>query len=166
MIQTKRLTIKPFSKEDAEEILHIMTNETVKQTYLVPDFSPKEQGLKTANHIIALSHDPKHCVLGVYLGGDLIGFLNDVETENDAIEMGYVIAPAYQNQGYATEAFGAVIAHLFSRGFREVIAGAFAENLSSIRVMEKCGMQKIAKRADIEYRGKLHRCVYYAVKAD
>ena len=45
-------------------------------------------------------------------------------------------------------------------------AGAFAENLSSIRVMEKCGMQKLAKRADIEYRGKLHRCVYYAVKAD
>ena len=87
-------------------------------------------------------------------------------SENDAIEMGYVIAPAYQNQGYATEAFGAVIAHLFSRGFREVIAGAFAENLSSIRVMEKCGMQRIAKKADIEYRGKLHHCVYYSIKAD
>jgi RimJ/RimL family protein N-acetyltransferase len=166
MIQTKRLIIKPFSEEDAEAIFHIMTNESVKQTYLVPDFTSKEQGLKTANRLIALSHDSKHCVLGVYLGEALIGFLNDVEMENDSIEMGYVISPAYQNQGYATEAFGAVITYLFSRGFREVIAGAFAENLSSIRVMEKCGMKRMAKRADIEYRGKLHRCVYYAIEAN
>jgi RimJ/RimL family protein N-acetyltransferase len=166
MIQTKRLIIKPFSEEDAEAIFHIMTNESVKQTYLVPDFTSKEQGLKTANRLIALSHDSKHCVLGVYLGEALIGFLNEVEMENDSIEMGYVISPAYQNQGYATEAFGAVITYLFSRGFREVIAGAFAENLSSIRVMEKCGMKRMAKRADIEYRGKLHRCVYYAIEAN
>jgi hypothetical protein len=33
-------------------------------------------------------------------------------------------------------------------------------------VMEKCGMKRMAKRADIEYRGKLHRCVYYAIEAN
>ena len=141
-----------------------MSDEQVKQTYLVPDFPSEEVGLKTARRLIALSADEKHCILGIYLEGVLIGFVNDVEWGDGFVEMGYVVAPEYWNRGYATEAFRAVISRLFDRGLEKVIAGAFATNLSSLRVMEKCGMAKIEKKAEIEYRGKLHRCVYYAIK--
>ncbi len=163
-IQTKRLLCKPFSAEDACEILRIMTNECVKQTYLVPDFISEEQGLKTARRLIALSNDEKHCVLGIYRDGVLVGFLNDVEIADKSIELGYVITPVHQSKGYATEAFRAVIAYLFEKGYDEIIAGAFSSNAASIRVMEKCGMTRIAKRAEIEYRGRLHHCVYYSIK--
>jgi RimJ/RimL family protein N-acetyltransferase len=165
MLQTERLILKPLSPEDEYGIYRIMADENVKQTYLVPDFPSVEAGLKTARRLIAISADEKHCILGIYLEGVLIGLINDVEWGEDSVEMGYVIASDYQKRGYATEAFRAVIPHLFERGLKKVIAGAFATNLASIRVMEKCGMTKIQKKAEIEYRGKLHRCVYYAIKA-
>ena len=51
---------------------------------------------------------------------------------------------------------------LWRHGFRKVIAGAFEENRASLRVMEKCGMTLQPETEDIDYRGKIHRCVYYA----
>ena len=53
---------------------------------------------------------------------------------------------------------------LFDRGYKVILAGAFKENCVSIKVMQRLGMQKIAKEEDIEYRGKIHRCVYFALK--
>lgn len=46
-------------------------------------------------------------------------------------------------------------------GYQSVKAGAFEENLVSIRVMEKCGMISIEQEDIIEYRGKKYRCIYY-----
>ena len=40
----------------------------------------------------------------------------------------------------------------------------FEENIASKRVMEKCGMIPIGKEEYIEYRGVVHRCVYYSIK--
>jgi RimJ/RimL family protein N-acetyltransferase len=91
----------------------------------------------------------------------LVGFLNDVEIENGAIELGYVIHPRFQGNGYATEALGIAIGELFHLGFQAVITGAFRQNAASIRVMEKNGMTRIEKTEPIEYRGKTHICVYY-----
>ena len=164
MIQTERLTLKPFSAEDDRAIYQIMADDCVKKTYLVPDFPSEEAGLKLARRLIALSADDAHFIRGIYRNGILIGLINDVERGEGTMELGYVVAPPYQNQGYATEAFRAVIVHLFEKGWKEVITGAFSKNAASIRVMEKCGMKKIEKQAEIEYRGHLHRCVYYAIK--
>jgi len=55
---------------------------------------------------------------------------------------------------------------MFARGFSEVLAGAFEENLASMRIMEKSGMTRIEKTDEIEYRGKVHQCVYYSKKCD
>ena len=51
---------------------------------------------------------------------------------------------------------------LFAKGFREVVCGAFEENTASLRVMEKAGMEKLDITESIEYRGKVHNCVYYS----
>ena len=55
-------------------------------------------------------------------------------------------------------------AELFQKGCREILCGAFEENAASLRVMEKAGMQKLDKTEEIDYRGRLHRCVYYSMK--
>ena len=65
---------------------------------------------------------------GIYLGDQLIGFVNTVEAEKSCIELGYVIHPAHHNHGYATEMLQAVIADLFEKGYHEICAGAFQEN--------------------------------------
>lgn len=146
---------------DLETMLDILTNDCVKQTYMLPDFPSREDAVPLFQRLVYLSGDSRRFVRGIYADETLVGFLNDVEIENGAIELGYVIHPRFQGNGYATEALGIAIGELFRLGFQAVITGAFRQNAASIRVMEKNGMTRIEKAEPIEYRGKTHICVYY-----
>jgi RimJ/RimL family protein N-acetyltransferase len=58
-------------------------------------------------------------------------------------EIGWVIAPAHQGQGFATEAARAALQICFDQlGLRRVTAGCFVENEASWRIMEKLGMRR------------------------
>jgi RimJ/RimL family protein N-acetyltransferase len=58
-------------------------------------------------------------------------------------EIGWVIAPAHQGQGYATEAARTALEICFEPlGLRRVTAGCFVENEASWRIMEKLGMRR------------------------
>lgn len=153
--------LRPISPHDREAVLDILTNTCVKQTYMLPDFSCQEDAVPLFQRLVALSADPDRYVRGIYTGGSLVGFLNDVEVANETIELGYVIHPRFQGSGYATEALGLAITELFRLGFRAIITGAFSTNAASIRVMEKNGMTRMEKTDEIEYRGHTHTCVYY-----
>ena len=67
----------------------------------------------------------------------------------------------FKNKGFATETLSACIDLIFQSGFKTVKAGAFEENFASQRVMQKCGMTLTGEEEQIEYRGEIHRCVYY-----
>ncbi len=161
-VKTERLELKPICKNGLQALADLLMDETVKQTYMVPDFACREDALKLADRIRAMSDDPNRYVAGLYLGEQLIGMFNEVERMDNCIEMGYALLPYFYNRGYCTEAMTGVIAYLLSQGFDRVLAGAFEENAASLRVMEKSGMTKIEKQDRIEYRGKSHRCIYYA----
>ena len=163
-IQTQRLLLKPFSDHDRDAILALLTNEQIKQTYMIPDFHSPEQAEKMFHRFQELSLSEDRYVAGMYLNNALIGFLNDVGIHDHEIELGYVVDPRYHNQGYATEALKAVIAHLFRQGFRQISAGAFEDNPASIRVMVKSGMTLLDKTEDMDYRGVTHHCVYYSIQ--
>ena len=127
-------------------------------------FETEEQVEKLFCRLRDLSVSEDFYQVGIFYEGNLIGFANEVERENGAIELGYVIHPKYHNQGYATEMLMAMIEQLWKEGFSEIITGAFKENRASIRVMEKCGMKKLDKMDQIEYKGVNHTCVYYSKK--
>lgn len=166
VIQTKRLILRPFADRDREAILRIFFCEEVKKTYMIPDFTSEAQAEKLFLRMKELSREDGHFVAAITLGGKMIGFLNDCGAdENGTIEIGYVIHPDYQGNGYMTEALGAVIPELFRIGYRRVIAGFFEENTASRRVMEKCGMRRLPEEEDISYRGKIHHCIYYGADA-
>ncbi len=160
-IQTSRLQIAPFGEQDRPALARLLLDDAIKKTYMIPDL-PDEAALdKLICAFLALSHAEDRFVRGIYLDNDLIGFVNDVDITETVIELGYVIAPAHWGQGYASEMLRAVMPALLDKGFACVLAGAFSENTASIRVMEKCGMEKIARTDVIEYRGVVHQCVYY-----
>ena len=157
---TPRLVLKPIIPEDAPKLGAILREDIVKATYMVPELDvPAAE--KLALRIINLSYDPKRYVRGVYCKNELIGALNDVEVCDGTMELGWFIAPAEHNKGYATEAVSAAISNLFTKGYQRIIAGAFSENKASIRVMEKAGMHPISKTEDIEYRNAIHKCVFF-----
>jgi RimJ/RimL family protein N-acetyltransferase len=58
-------------------------------------------------------------------------------------QLGYIFDPVYGGHGYATEAVTAIVAHAFDRlGVRRITAGCFANNLASVRILEKVGMRR------------------------
>lgn len=164
-LQTKRLELKPFTVDSLDALTELLTDEMVKQTYMVPDFPDRQAALPLAQRLKALSEGERPLVLGIYRGEQLVGILNETDRTEEKIEVGYALLPRFHNQGYASEALRAVIAHLLDQGFRAVVAGAFVENEASIRVMIKSGMQKLAYTDETEYRGRVHPCVYYGAGA-
>ncbi len=166
MIQTERLILRSYRDHDQEDMIRLLTNETIKETFMIPEFNSKEEAIQMFQKLQAWSKSKDHYEVGIYLDEKLIGFLNDVMMEQDKIELGFVIHPDYHNHGYATEALLAAINDLFEKGFQEVIAGAFVENKASIHVLEKCKMQRINKEEDIFYHKELKHCVYYSICKD
>lgn len=162
MIRTHRLILKPLTEADQEAALDLLTNGMVSKTYMLPDFEHREDAIPLSRRLLDLSNGTARYLRGIYLRDRLIGYLNEVEKEGHSMEVGYLIHPDYHNQGYMTEALTAFIRDLFSLGLEEVIAGAFEENPASLRVMEKASMKKLDRSDEIEYRGKVHRCIYYS----
>ena len=141
-----------------------MTDETVGRTYMLPEYRNRAEAEPLFQRLVQLSGDARRFVAGVYLEGQFIGMMNETEIKDTRIEMGYAYLPQYYNRGFATEAFQGAIGYLFSCGFETVVAGAFAENPASLRVMEKCGMERQNYTDEIAYRGMPHTCIYYAVQ--
>jgi RimJ/RimL family protein N-acetyltransferase len=76
--------------------------------------------------------------------GRLVGDvgLSPADGEPGVIMVGYTISPAFQARGYATEAIRALVDYAFDTLEADVVrAYASAENIPSIRVAEKVGMQ-------------------------
>ncbi|TCL53907.1 RimJ/RimL family protein N-acetyltransferase [Kineothrix alysoides] len=166
MITTKRLVIKPYSDEDQGDMILLLVNEKVKETYIIPDFNTRDEALSMFKKIQKLSYSDDHYEFGIYKDNQLIGWVNDVYKDAVKIELGYVIDPDYHNNGYATEVLKAVIEDIFLKGFNEIVTGTFVTNKASIKVIEKCGMKRIDREEDIVYQDKLQHCIYYAIKRE
>ena len=92
-IQTERLTLKPYSGQDVEPLVNLITNREIAKTFMVPDFETAEHTVALANKLISFSqvNDTQHPEYGIYPGGKLIGSINDCGIEENDLEIGYVL---------------------------------------------------------------------------
>ena len=153
--------LRTMEPADRERMLDILTSELVNRTYMLPDFARREDAVPLFLRLMKMSQDPESYVRAIATEDCLLGFLNSVEIQGKTIELGYVIHPDFHGKGYMTKALRLAMEELFSLGYEEILTGAFSSNAASIRVMEKCGMTKLDKTDDIQYRGVTHTCVYY-----
>lgn len=161
-IKDNELEIKAISQSDGDAVIALLTDDAVKQTYMLPDFADRAQAGALFGRLRELSAGEESFVAGIYLRGEFIGIINETEKGTNFIELGYALLPQYHKRGYCSRALRKCIEYFFEKGLEKVICGAFEENSASIRVMEKCEMAKQDKTEEIEYRGRVHRCVYYA----
>lgn len=160
-INTERLCLNYINDNDKEDVIELLTNDEIRKTFIIPSFKSHDEEIQMFEALKAMSVSDEHFVYGIYLNGKIIGFINDVDNNQREIELGYVIHPSHSNKGYATEVLEKSLQIIFMSGYDVVKAGAFEENLASMRVMEKCGMIRTEQEDIIEYRGKQHRCIYY-----
>ena len=71
--------------------------------------------------------------------------------EDNEIEIGYGISNSQQKKGYATEAVLSFISYFFNKtNVVSIKAECNVSNISSIKVLEKCGFNKTGRRFDEE----------------
>ena len=132
MIETNRLRIYPASREQMEAFIAAQTDELLKAAYTeMLDGCLAHPGqwewyavwmmeLKDGTHIGEL------CFKGL--------------SEDGTAELGYGVAEAYRNCGYAAEAVSALVEWAFrQRGVIGITAEIEASNTASRRVLEKTG---------------------------
>ena len=84
-------------------------------------------------------------------------------------EIGWALHPSYAGRGLATEAARELLRICFNGlGLRRVVAQSFADNVASVRVMERIGMRREthAVRDSLHRSGRWLDGVGYAIVAD
>ena len=147
-LRTERLQLRPVRDEDIDRILAYRNLPEVTRWLIRTEVDPaafREAWRRAAE-------DPHDHSAAVTLDGTVIGTVSldvvdglgqpgmPLRTE---AHLGYTFDPTYGGHGYATEAVLAMVAHAFDRlGVRRITAGCFADNLASVRLLEKVGMRR------------------------
>ena len=149
-IETERLRIRHFTPDDWQAV-HAYTSNASVMTY-VPEGAMTEEQTK---QFIAgtMTEGARTYAVDLRAEDRLIGHVGFHPWFAPRIyEIGWVVHPRYQGQGYATEAAAALLRYGFeSLSVHRVIATCQSENAPSWRVMEKLGMQR---------EGHLRKCIY------
>jgi len=70
--------------------------------------------------------------------------------EDNGVEIGFSIMPAWQGFGYATELAEALVKHAFSYNrVQKVIAHTSPENVASRRVLKKCKFRLVCRESEL-----------------
>ncbi|MGC5051440.1 GNAT family N-acetyltransferase [Micromonospora sp. DT48] len=145
---TERLVLRPVDDTDVDRILEYRNLPEVKHWLLSTDVDPERFRASWRR----AADDPNDHSVAVTLDGTVIGTVSfdvvdgmgqpGMPPRTEAL-LGYVFDPAYGGRGYATEAVTAMVAHAFDQlGIRRITAGCFADNLASVRILEKLGMRR------------------------
>jgi len=148
IIRTERLELRPVRDDDVDRILEYRNLPEVTRWLLTTEVD--STSLRSAWRRAA--EDPDDHSAAVVLDGLVIGTVSLSLVDGmgqpgmpprTQADLGYTFDPAYGGNGYATEAVTAIVAHAFDQlGVRRITAGCFADNLASVRILEKLGMRR------------------------
>jgi RimJ/RimL family protein N-acetyltransferase len=143
VLTTERLVLRPYGDQDIPRIEHLADNWNVAgKLGRMPH--PYPEG--AAAEFLAL-HDEKRAArqsfpFAITLDGAFIGGMGLDLERSEEWELGYWLGEPYWGRGFATEAGRAVTGFGFGTlGLNHLVAGHFADNPASGRVLEKLGFR-------------------------
>ena len=156
-IKTPRLTITTFSQAMAQSVYENSQDDDSKR--FVPDevYDSADEAREAIEFLMSRydsADGPFVYPIITNDGGKNIGYVQLCQIDDGAWEIGYHIAKQFTGQGYATEAVKAFLPAMAQKlNIKEVYGICLAENLASVRVLEKCGFTKIYQGFG-NYQGK------------
>lgn len=142
-IQTERLRLRPVTPQDSGPFTEAVNDPRI---YLmlasVPPAQTKAQTLAwIATHDRAREENTGHFYAITTPEGGLCGIISATRAETlDPFEIGYWLMPEFWGKGLCTEAGAGLIRWLeATRGVRALVAGHFADNPASGRILTKLG---------------------------
>ncbi len=141
ILQTKRLILRPWCEEDAEDLYTYASDPEVGP----PAGWPPHTSVEMSREIIrtALSAPETYAVCR-NADGNPIGSIglhrNDLAEQDDEYELGYWIGKPFWGQGLIPEASREILRYAFEDlGMARIWCGHYDGNVKSRRVMEKLG---------------------------
>jgi RimJ/RimL family protein N-acetyltransferase len=151
-LTTARLAIRRFRPEDAADLFEYLSDPEIYR------FEPGEpiNRAQAEQRARDMASAPDFWAIELAAAGKVIGqlYFDQIEpAERLTCELGYILNPAYQRQGYGSEAAGALVQHaLTAGGMHRVVAHCNPENTASWKLLEKIGFRR---------EGLLHRNVFF-----
>lgn len=147
-LRTERLELHPVRDEDIDRILEYRNLPDVTRWLLRTEVDPvsfraawRRAARNPDDHSVAVTLDG--VVIGTVSLEVVDGMGQTGMPPRTEAELGYIFDPAYGGHGYATEAVTAMLAYAFDRlGVRRIAAACFADNLASVKVLQKVGMRR------------------------
>lgn len=138
--RTARLLLRPGFAEDAPALAHAIDDSAIVRNLAT---APWPNGLAEAEAYLAATHDPvlPRMLIVERTGGAprLVGACGLNRRPSGAVELGYWIARADWNRGFATEAGRAMVEIAATLRLARLEAAHFVDNPASGRVLEKLG---------------------------
>ncbi len=143
IIPASRFTLRPLRPSDAGLIRLYASDERVARfTTSIPH--PLPPGAAEAFIARSLSDDSTEVVwtmdATVQGGSEVLGLISLKTMDADQSEIGYWVAPAVWNAGFASEAVAALLA-ANPLGTRTIFASVFQDNPGSARVLTNAGFE-------------------------
>lgn len=144
-LETDRLILRRFRPEDAEDCFAFLSDEhTCHWDGGYEPFTAMDE--EYALLMEKFAGQEGRFMMALKPSGKVIGTVNvfaDDRRVVKAVEIGYVVSPAYRRYGYAYEAVAEVIGHLFRDTQTQLIsAGVISRNLPSLAMLRKLGFSK------------------------
>jgi RimJ/RimL family protein N-acetyltransferase len=143
-IVTERLRLRRLRPRDAALIaLYASDKRVAWTTAMIPH--PYPPGAAEAFIERTLSPGATELSWAIDTGADdengLVGMIGFKPKAAGVAEIGYWVAPAFWNAGYASEAVGGLVDHAARCGWRELVADVFQDNPASARVLMHAGFE-------------------------
>jgi RimJ/RimL family protein N-acetyltransferase len=150
-IETERLRLRPFNRGDVDAVFAYRSLPETARFLFDEPMSREEvaEAVRARASQVAFSGEGDKILLGVERLGDgrLVGEVSLIwrSVADQQAEIGYILHPAAQRQGIATEAARALLAFGFEDvGLHRIYARCDARNAASARVMQRLGMRQEA----------------------
>ena len=146
-IKTEHFTITTFSPDMAQTVYENSQDDDTRR--FVPDevYNSVEEAREAIEFLMSRyesTDGPFVYPVITNNEGKNIGYVQLCKLDEGTWEMGYHIAKNFTGKGYATEAVKAFLSAMAKKlNIKEVYGICLAENLASVRVLEKCGFTQI-----------------------
>lgn len=136
-IVTARLTLRPARPDDLEAMHAVLSDPRATRWWSTPPHDSLEQTSAWLDSMIASG--PGHPDFVIERDGLVIGKAGFWRLP----DVGYILHPDHWGQGFAGEAVGAAIDHVFAtRDLDDLTADVDPDNAASIRLLERLGFVK------------------------
>ena len=162
LLETPRLIFRKLQEEDASSMYELDSNAEVHRYLGNTPVQSKEESEKIIQFIRKqyVDNGVGHWALIEKTSGEFIGWAGlklvkeEINGHKDFYDLGYRLIPRYWGKGYATEAGKALVTYAFEiLKTKNVFAFVDAENVASIKVLQKAGLQCASQ---FEYEGQKH----------